>query len=382
VQLAAGTPAPVLRVAEGHGITLENGGAAQHEEGFVFQNLELRSLSRGKAGNGFFFYNDVDDVLVCGATIDGFAIGVHAAGSNPPGPGSDGKNARIVLRNSRVTNNGGQGWLGGCDGCGVEHTSFENNGFEQPVLNHSIYFAGASANGMFALHNDLYRSAMAGGKCRGAPLVVHGTLSSLRVEGNTVREDVGAADLGCWGIAIDSGYDDREEGFHDVTIRGNDVVNVGNVGIGLNACKGCRIEDNLVVQEQPFESALIVVPNRQRGDPDLALDGVVVSNNTLIARTPAAVTGIAVGGEGARHVVSNNTLLALGPGRVTCFEYDLPHARYAARDGNVCHGSAGAAWTAQFRALAAWQRASGADQASSMENPRLSPAPGRFRWAR
>ncbi|HEY8942787.1 MAG TPA: right-handed parallel beta-helix repeat-containing protein, partial [Polyangiaceae bacterium] len=308
---------PILRVADGDGITLVNGGLAEHEEGFVFMNLDLRSASRGRRGNGFFLYNDVDDVLMCGVSIDGFAIGVHSGGANESGPESDGKNARVVLRNARLSNNGDQGWLGGCDGCGIANSTFENNGFNRAILNHSIYFGGTGVE-MFALYNDLYRSAIVGGKCQGAPIVAHGQLTRLRIEGNTVREEAGKADPTCWGIAVDTGYEDRVEAFHDVVIRGNDVINVGNVGIGLNACQGCVIEDNLIVHEQPFSSSLIAVPDRARSPNDLAMGAVSIRRNTLIVRAPSEVIGIRLGDEGEGHVVVDNALLSLGGGRLVC----------------------------------------------------------------
>lgn len=132
---------PILRASEGDGFAFEDGAEADHEEGYTFLNLDVRSRSGGQSGNGFFIYNDVDDVLVCGTDITGFGIGFHVAGSNAPAAGSDGKNARVVLRNARVADNGDQGWLGGCDECGVEYSTFENNGFKQPVLNHNIYFS-------------------------------------------------------------------------------------------------------------------------------------------------------------------------------------------------------------------------------------------------
>lgn len=373
-------PAPILRASEGHGFTLVNGGAAEHEEGFVFMNLDLRSTSGGKDGNGFFFYNDVDDVLACGVSIDGFAIGLHTAGANPPGPGSDGKNARIVLRNSRVTNNGDQGWLGGCDGCGVEYTSFENNGFNQAILNHSIYFGSVGATGMFALHNELYRSAIVDGKCQGAPLVVHGQIQSLRIEGNTVREEIGRAEPTCWGIVVDAGYEDRKEGFQDVTIRGNDIINVGNVGVGVNACQRCVIEENLLIHEQPFGSTLISAPNRRRSADDLEMGSVLVRNNTLFVRSAADSVGVQLGGEGEGHVASKNALLSLGTGGFACFAYDLAPASYGERNHNVCYATSGASWTDRIRELSAWQKTSRADRASTDDDPRKTPGSARFRW--
>ena len=72
----------------------------------------LRSL-KGEAGAAVVGYLD----LIGNRLIDGFDIGVHVAGSNPPNPGSDGRNERITLRGSRIVNNASMGFLGACDGC-------------------------------------------------------------------------------------------------------------------------------------------------------------------------------------------------------------------------------------------------------------------------
>jgi parallel beta-helix repeat protein len=364
-------PKPILTATSGDAFSFADSGDAEHEGGYTFLNLDIRSTSGGTSGNGFFVYNDVDDVLVCGVDIMGFDIGFHAAGSNPPaaGSGSDGKNARVVLRYSGLSGNGNQGYLGGCDDCGVEDSYFENNGFRQATFNHNIYFSPRGATGMFARNNYLYRSAMVGGKCEGTSLVVHGQLNGLTIEGNTIEEDIDAVGDQCWGIAVDSGYGGEAEAFRNVTIRGNTVKNVGNLGIGLNSCQGCVIENNAVIQEQAIESALIAVPDRSRESNDLALGAVKIRNNTLFARSTRPVKGIVLGGEGTGHQSLSNALLSLGSGGFTCFEYDLAHSRYGVRNNNLCYGSPTAAWTAAYPTLAAFRTASGADGASKDSNP-------------
>jgi hypothetical protein len=363
---------PILTATEGDGFAFEDGGNADHEEGYTFLNLDVRSKSGGQSGNGFFMYNDIDDALVCGSSISGFGIGFHAAGSNAPAAGSDGKNARLVLRNSVITNNGNQGFLGGCDGCGVEGSTFDNNGFNEAVLNHNIYFSPRGADGMFALNNDLYRSAIVNGKCEGVSLVVHGQLTNLRIEGNAVHEDVGKAGLGCWGITVDPGYGGEPESFRNVTIRGNSVRNVGNLGIGTSSCQNCVIENNLIVQTQPMDSTLIAAPNRSRNGDDQALGSVVVRNNTLLALNTNRVTGVSLGGEGGGHVAVSNALLSLGSGPFTCFDYDLAKTSYGARNNNLCYGMGSFAWTNTNATLTSWRSASGADTMSLNVNPRFT----------
>jgi len=370
-------PLPIITVGSGHGVDLANGGNAEHQEGYVFLNLDLRSTSQGTSGDGFFVYNDVDDVLVCGVAIDGFQVGFYMAGSNPAAAGSDGKNARIELRNSSVTNCGSQGMLGSCDDCVVAGNRFANNGFtattsSEGSRNHNIYL---SAHGlvqrMKVVGNDLYRSAMVGGACTGTPLVVHGMFSDLLIEGNTIHEDLAAAGGGCWGLAVDTGYSDEHEEFTNVVIRRNTVTNVGNVSIGTTGCHDCLIENNLIIQQQTaFGGALVSVPNRTGGSEDQTTDAVTVRNNTLIDLSSAAYSAVHLGGEGTGHISTNNAVYGGGGGTLTCFDYDLADTSYADRDYNLCFAATGTLrWATGQPTLAGFQAATGADAHSMIADP-------------
>ena len=145
---------------------------------------------------------------------------------------------------------------------------------------------------------------------------------------------------GCWGIAIDTGYDKPEQ-FTNVTIRGNKVINVGNVGIGVNACKNCLIEDNVVVHEQKFSATLIAVPDRDRAPNDAELESVEVRNNTLYMGKGAPGTGIRLGREGKGHKATGNSVRYSGARKrprpastSTC-----RHESYTELDRNTCRAS-------------------------------------------
>jgi len=368
----------VQAVGDTWAFALEDGGDADHEEGYVFLNLDLRGTGDGQ---GFFIYNDIDDVLICNVSIDSFSLGVHVAGSNAPAQGSDGLNERIVLRKSQITNNGGQGWLGACNGCAVEACTFENNGFALATFNHNIYFSGSSegvAHDMRAVGNDLYRSAVVTGACDGVSLVVHGQHDGLLIEGNTVREDVGAATGGCWGIAVDTGYGEAEL-FRNVTIAGNRVINVGNVAIGLNACENCVIENNVVVHEQDFNTTAIAVPNRARGDDDLPMTGVTIRNNSVFIGAASGGRGVALGGEGADHLLVSNAVHYAGTsGGWSCFRLDLALSAYAAVDHNLCFfpGAGGGEWIEGQGDLGAWQASSSLDGSSAVADPAFASVSG------
>jgi hypothetical protein len=370
-------PLPIITVGSGHGVDMANGGNAEHQEGYVFLNLDLRSTSQGTSGNGFFVYNDVDDVLVCGVAIDGFQVGFYMAGSNPAAAGSDGKNVRIELRSSSISNCGSQGMLGSCDDCVVAGNRFANNGFgattsSEGARNHNIYLsAHGLVHRMKVVGNDLYRSAMVGGACTGTPLVVHGMFADLLIEGNSIHEDLGAAGGGCWGLAVDTGYNGEHEEFTNVVIRRNTVTNVGNVSIGTTGCHNCLIENNLVLQQQTaFGGSLVSVPNRTGGSEDQTTDTVTVRNNTLIDLSSAAYTGVHLGGEGTGHVSTNNAVYGGAGGSLTCFDYDLADASYADRDYNLCFAATGTLrWATGQTTLASFQTATGADTHSLTADP-------------
>ncbi|MGC4118474.1 MAG: right-handed parallel beta-helix repeat-containing protein [Myxococcales bacterium] len=284
---AGGGSAPKPRIwvrEEMNFFNLEDGGDAEHEEGYTFRNLDLRFTLATTDANAFFLYNDIDDVTIEGVDIDGFAIGVHQADSNPcnaSDPRCDGKNSRLTIRGCRFTNNSAMGYLGNGDGLTLEDSYFENNG-SRAVFDHNIY-VGGEGNHVVVRRNELYRSDLQpDGSCAGVSLVVHGVHDDVLIENNLVREDVGKAGGGCWGITVDPGYGGEVESFRHVTIRGNVVRNVGNLGIGVASCTDCVIEDNEIIHEQAFGQVGIAAPDRNRGGEDLAMARVTVRNNSIL----------------------------------------------------------------------------------------------------
>jgi hypothetical protein len=365
---------PIIVRADGnHAFALEDGGDAEHEEGYLFESLDLRSPSG--TGNGFFLYNDIDDVEIRDVSIRGFGIGVHLAGSNPcsADPECDGRNERIVLRRATVTDNEAQGWLGASSGTQILDSTFEGNG-TVAVFDHNIYVSGSSGGqteGMVVRGNRLYRSALdRSGTCRAVSLVVHGQHRDLLIAGNEVWEDVGRAGPGCWGIAVDPGYGSAE-GFIDVTIRGNRVSHTGNVLIGVAACQGCVIENNVIVHAQDYGARAIAAPDRDLGPGDLEQDRVVVRNNSIWIAGGGG-SAIHLGGQGDEHQAVSNAIHYAGTsGSFNCFELGLPLAAYAAIDHNLCHTPAAPAaeWADGHGDLAAWVAASGFDASSSTNDP-------------
>jgi hypothetical protein len=375
---------PILeRVDATHGFALEDGGDAEHEEGYVIEGLDLRG---GGSGNGFFLYNDIDDVVLRDLSITGFDIGVHLAGSNPCNPSDpacDGRNERITLTDSYVADNESQGWLGASSGSKILDNVFERNG-TTAVFDHNIYVSGSSGGqtqGIEVRGNHLYQSDLDdAGVCRAVSLVVHGEHDDLTIEGNTVVEDVGLAGQGCWGIAVDNGYGSAE-GFTDVVIRGNTVRNVGNLAIGVGACVRCTIENNVIIHQQAFGTTAIAAPDRPPDAGDLLPDDITVRNNSIFIDTAGGATAIRVDDFGNDHVVVSNAILYTGSSSsFNCLAADLGAAAYTDVDHNLCWfpNAPGAEWSDGYGTdpdpLQAWRDATGFGGSSAMVDPGFADA--------
>ena len=361
---------PVINSPAGqHGIAFDDPSNADHEEGYVFAGLELVGAG-ASADNGFFVYNDIDDVLICDMYIHNFGIGIQLAGGNTPNPGADMNNDRIVVRDSIINDCSGDGWLGGDNGSTIQNTHFENNGFGDATFNHNIYLSMAGADGIQVIGNDLYHSTYIDGQCQGVSLVGHGVTTNLLIQGNKVHEDMGTITQGCWGIAIDPGYSSAEM-FTNVTIRGNTVTNMGNQSIGVAACHGCVIEDNVVINRQGINAVAILVPVSGEDSGDWTCDQITIRNNSIDID---GGQGIALVSEGSGHVSANNAIYnsGLGNGGVGCFRYDLPASAYSAIDNNVCFTNGKGEWVIGKGQLAAWSASSGFDQNSAQVDPQFA----------
>ncbi len=369
---AAGDPAPKLHAH----LNISNGGNAQHKEGVHVSNL---SFEGDGTGVGIVLNNDATDMQVCNVTVQNYEIGVYVAGANLPEPGSEGIDARVVLRGSRVLNNKTMGWLGSCDGCRIEYNLFDHNGGAN-MLDHSIYINDANVrrfpdyrvHGMQVLGNEIRHSAQGSGTvCEGAPIVVHGNQDDLLIRGNDISQELGTAGGGCWGIMASANYR-KAEGFHHIVVSGNTITNVGNASISLSECQQCVVENNLIIQAQPGFGGRGVLVNRNgdRLPQYLVQTAATVLNNTIFFSTKQPSQGVIVGSEGRDHAIAGNVVVQTGPGGLDCFAYDLPRSAYYS-DHNVCWNPdrKQTRWETRAPTLGAWRAASGLDAHSTYEDP-------------
>ncbi len=299
-----------------NGLSFSDGGNANQDGGYFVKNLTLKS-DAGK-GSGIFLFNDIDDLTIDNLHIEGFNVGLQAAGHNALDRGANNFNERIVLKNSTIINNSLQGWLGGCSDCRIENNHFEGNGSTK-TFDHNIYIASQNGNavpdkGITIKGNTLYKSAVVDGKCYGVSLVVHGLIDDLTIEGNTIKEDAGTVNDRCWGISVDPGYGSIDEAFHNVVIKNNTLINMGNVAIGCASCDGVIIQDNFIIDEGGILTHGISVPVRK--EDTVKSKNVTISGNTTILSN-ANGSGISINGE-HKFEVKLNTISQPAGAKSSC----------------------------------------------------------------
>lgn len=362
-----GTAKPILTESRA-GFNLFNfadGGDADHDEGYIVRNLDLRGGGTGQWA--VFAYNDADYITMDNLEISGFEIGIHCAGSNPPNLGADGQNQYMQLLNSRILDCSVQGFLGGGDYLIIEDCYFENNGFATAIFNHNVYIS--SGDDVVVRNNELYRSAIVNGFADGVSMVVHGMHDNLLIEGNYIHEDPGAVTGNAWGIGVDPGGYGSPEGVSGLVIRGNLLLNMYNVGIGITACPGAVIENNLIINENASDLRAIVAPNRIREADDLAMTNVTVRNNSILLRNCTVfASAIEVGGEGSEHIVVSN-VISMDDGNG--FDLDLLDGDYQSVDHNMIELLNNADWGSN-QTLESWSLSRGFDLNSLTGDPQFT----------
>lgn len=285
--------------------------------GYTIKNLILRS----NRGAGVYFYNDVNDVLLENLHIEGFNVGIYLAGANGISSTANMAHDRVIIRKSVIINNSTQGLLGGCNDCLIEDNVFQNNGFDKAIFNHNIYIESSVHEQNFrnrniiVRNNALYQSAIVNGVCSGTSFTVHGMIDNLTIENNIIREDKGAVSGYCWGISVSPG-NGLDESYHNLVIRGNKLVNVGNTAIGCASCSGVIIENNIIIDDGNTLLSGITVPNKK--EDSVKSKNVIIQNNQIVLNNPLG-TGITVAGENA-FVVDNNQIHQSESSRVDCIK--------------------------------------------------------------
>ena len=337
-------------------------------------NLKLNG-DHGAIGNknwGFFFYKGAHDVTMCNLDMDGFDISVY-------NESDAGINNKIKVTGSHIINSRSQGYLGSGNGAEISYNYWDGNA-SSTVYDHTIYLSGHQPISNIRIVGNYIRGQY-GSTCLGGPLTVHGEYDGLTIDGNEINVDASAnTNGGCWGIALTDGGYTVPVYFRHTSVSGNIIKNGGNLALAVEACPGCLIENNLIIQDWPYGSGAwamqgIVAPPQNRSGDDVNIANII-RNNTIYfgPNATGGGTGITVKTQGTGHVIANNSVYyraaSAGQG-VNCYAYPLALASYAFINNNHCYSAAPYSWVAARGSLAAWKTyaaGSGFDTASITGN--------------
>ena len=337
----ASTAKPILNTSSGVvAFDFSNSGAPPLVNGgYTVRNLSLQGA--GVADVGVRLFNGVQNVVADNLTINGFnagvgCIGLAAAGSDP---------SFITIRNSTFTNNRAVGiGMWGCPNVLIDSNTLDNNGFSRPGLDHPMYISGSDKGritaGVVIRNNRLTNNAVTSGLCQATVIVGHDAASDWLIENNYIYQAPGTSYPTCWGIAISPANGGYMEGMDRLTIRGNTIVNVGNNGIELAACRTCTVENNVLVWENTTDASAIRY-HLPPTTPAYVGTALTVRNNSIyFAKTSDTSRGVMVNDQGTNHtVVSNLVFFGAGSIGAACFESNLATSAFTAWGNNLCFGA-------------------------------------------
>ena len=316
---------PVVGPGSQYGITFDDIGGGRENGGYRVLNIDFD----GASGFGIVFGHRVHDVDVCNVAIHNSAGGFTY--------GQSGESYNITVRQSSIHDVAGQGVLEACSNCVIDGNTFANVGGPRAGSSpqqHAIYLGSdgtGTPDGMKVTNNEIHAIAGAGGP---VAFVVHGKVTHLLVESNVIY---GAGDG--YGLQIDQGGEGFPEGFDYAVVRRNQVFDAAGIGIQVDQCPHCLVEDNVVVMGGTGANTGIASGETSDCSGCSTNENVVYRNNTVFFPAGVAGTGLSLGGDGDTHVLTNNAVLKEGSGSFTCFRTPLPAASYEAVSNNACYGT-------------------------------------------
>ena len=371
----AGTAKPILRFA----LNGSDGGIWWYYRGNTrITGFDIRGpgydTGTGSGGIGLYVLGGgSSNIIIDDVIVRGFQNGV----TFDPGLGAL---SNLTLKNSTISNNGGQGFYGGGNNGLLENNIFDQNGFNRTIYDHNVYLD--SSIGMTVRGNTLTRNArFGGGGCSAVSLVAHGLMPNLTIENNKIIEETTALDT-CFGIEVNTYTDAVAMGFQNLIIRGNIVTNGGNAAISCNACPDALIENNSIV----FESGTTatdrfgIYAGTKVGDGnDLANGKATVRNNSIYVNGGSIdVVAVRMGNALTGGEVTSNMVYFTGSvsSGAACFDTGgKASSAFTNWSNNLCYRNGGAVnWMDGYATLAAAQ-AVGFDANSLNTDPTLVYAP-------
>lgn len=367
-----GSAKPVLTAGSGQNtFDFYKGAEPAVSGGYIVRNLSLQGA--GVADVGIRFINGVSNVVIENMTVNGYNAGTTCGGTATAGSDP----SYITVRNSTFTNNRGVGvGMWGCPNIVVDSNTLDNNGFTRPMMDHSMYISGSDRGRTTAnvviRNNKLTNNSLTSGTCQASAMVGHDVAADWLIENNYIYQAPGTAGAGCWGIQMSPGNGGYTEGMDRLVIRGNTIVNMGNVGVEIAACRTCTIENNVLVWTMAT-SADAIRFRAPYTSPAYVGTALTVRNNSIyFANTNDTSTGIVVNDQGTGHVIVSNLIsFASGIG-ARCLDTNLAGSAFTAWDNNLCSGGS---WSGKYSTRATLTSALGFDANSLSVDPKLLAVP-------
>lgn len=217
----------------------------------------LKLIGANAVGEGFgVTLTNGSDVYVHDNEITMFDFGIHASEGD-----NSARTADFTIVNNDIHGNVEMGFEGAPDRLLLQGNHIHHNGTTSP-LDHNVYIGAVAyrADSIIVRGNTLDNNTpnASGGKCRAVDLVVHGPITNLVIEDNTITEL--SADANCYGISVshDTGGSVNAHNFKSLIVRGNRVVlgDAASVGITWNSATNAVIENNEVWIETSAGAAL------------------------------------------------------------------------------------------------------------------------------
>lgn len=308
-------------------IDLDVGGT---DAGYVVRNLEIYGGGGTNAQWGVFLSGNVRDVTLQNLYIDGCSIGVYAGVGN----------LRYQLIACFITNCFSQGVIWSSNDSIVELNTFDNNADDGAdgrdhnyYSSYGIFDDPSGPRNLTFRFNTSVRNAQSDGTSGSVAMVFHGNVHGMRIYGNYLYQTVASASSGGYGIAVDSGnYTDdlghpTVEGFFDLVISDNIVVNMAQNCIDVSFSLNALIENNICVIEQGCQfqgmQGIVAAVQQTPNGISQATTGTVIRNNSFYCDSGTYIFGdisLISFGEGdsngntagTNNVCANN-LLIYGP---------------------------------------------------------------------
>lgn len=319
-------------------IVVAGSGASSLHGGYTFQNLQLlNTIGTDTASYGALLEvaNGSSYVLVNNVTFTGGSLGFYCESGVPSGGTVHSTHATV--RNSILQRTRAAGLLSACPDSLYENNILSRNGVNDSTRSHNVYLDGPSGSTDFVVTHVTLRANWilnsdndVAGNCRTTAIVVHNQQQYMTIADNLVMEETFSNSNFCAGISVSVGNAELE-GFADVVIQGNTVVNYPGA-ISVEICQRCVISNNYIYgPASDFLSRGIAVPGKDSvpGDNlangDLAGNNVTIVSNTIYITVPNQYSrGIQVSRDGTGHIVASN-LIYMGAGSTSasaCFTTD------------------------------------------------------------